>query len=521
MSRTNTYRWFARHEFLLAWRDLYAMLTANRPGRGKRVASVFAIILAGLHLLAWAVLLPVLYSDVRPDLPTLVMVSGFLFLPVSLMASQAMESITRAFYTRSDLELILASPAPATRLFVVRMFAISIATTSLTLIVSAPAFVVLSVFQHAGWLWGFPVIFSFGMLATSFAILLTMGLFTVIGPSRTRLVAQIVAAVVGAGFVIGIQLLAISSIGSISRFELLRSDLLLASAPPIDSWVWMAARGAMGDAASSLLLLLIATSVFGVTLALTARRYAGIVLRAASIDLNSGPVKQREIRFRKMSAAAMLRRKEWKLLLRDKWLLSQTLMQLFYLIPPAYMLWQGFGGGNSIAIVVVPVIVMASGQLAGGLAWLAISGEDAPELVTTAPVSAGQVIRAKVEAVLTGVGLIALPLVLLVGVISAKAALIAAVCITLSVVSATAIQLWFKGQAKRSNFRRRQTSSRMATMAEAFSSILWAGTAGLWVGGSAYAIILAAIVIAILAFTWWMSPARQETSRSEFATVSG
>ena len=222
-----------------------------------------------------------------------------------------------------------------------------------------------------------------------------------------------------------------------------------------------------------------------------------------------------------MRAAARLRRKEWKLLLRDKWLLSQTLMQLFYLIPPAYMLWQGFGGGNSIAIVVVPVIVMASGQLAGGLAWLAISGEDAPELVTTAPVSAGQVIRAKVEAVLTGVGLIALPLVLLVGVISTKAALIAAVCITLSVVSATAIQLWFKGQAKRSNFRRRQTSSRMATMAEAFSSILWAGTAGLWVGGSAYAIILAAIVIAILAFTWWMSPARQETPRSEFATVSG
>jgi ABC-2 type transport system permease protein len=358
------------------------------------------------------------------------------------------------------------------------------------------------------------------MLATSFAILLTMGLFTLMGPSRTRLAAQIVAAVVGAGFVIGIQLVAISSIGSISRFELLRSELILASAPAIDSWVWIAARGAMGDAASSLLLLLMASGVFAATLSLTARHYAGIVLRAASIDLNSGPVKQREIKFRKMSAAAMLRRKEWKLLLRDKWLLSQTLMQLFYLIPPAYMLWEGFGDGNSIAIVVVPVIVMASGQLAGGLAWLAISGEDAPELVTTAPVSARQVIRAKVEAVLTGVGLISLPLVLLVGIISAKASMVAAVCITLSVVSATAIQLWFRAQAKRSNFRRRQTSSRMATMAEAFSSILWAGTAGLWVAGSVFGFILAAMVITILAFTWWMSPARQETLRPHSAPVT-
>jgi ABC-2 type transport system permease protein len=195
-------------------------------------------------------------------------------------------------------------------------------------------------------------------------------------------------------------------------------------------------------------------------------------------------------------------------------------MQLFYLLPPAYMLWEGFGDGNSIAIVVVPVIVMASGQLAGGLAWLAISGEDAPELVTTAPVSARQVIRAKVEAVLTGVGLISLPLVLLVGIISAKASMVAAVCITLSVVSATAIQLWFRAQAKRSNFRRRQTSSRMATMAEAFSSILWAGTAGLWVAGSVFGFILAAMVITILAFTWWMSPARQETLRPHSAPVT-
>ena len=39
----------------------------------------------------------------------------------------------------------------------------------------------------------------------------------------------------------------------------------------------------------------------------------------------------------------MLRRKEWTLLLRDPWLVSQTLMQLLYLLPPALMLWQAFG----------------------------------------------------------------------------------------------------------------------------------------------------------------------------------
>ena len=122
--------------------------------------------------------------------------------------------------------------------------------------------------------------------------------------------------------------------------------------------------------------------------------------------------------------------------------------------------------------------------------------------------------RAKVEAVLTGVGFVAAPLIVLTAFMSVQAAWIAAICIMASVVSATAIQLWFKAQAKRTNFRRRQTSSRMATMAEAFSSILWAGTAGLWIAGSVFAIGLGAMVMLILGLTWWMSPARQPQMRA-------
>ncbi|MGB7287735.1 MAG: permease [Salaquimonas sp.] len=509
MSHSASYRWFARHELTLAWRDLYAMLSGNRPGRGKRILAVFAIICAGLHLLAWAALNQVVEGGIGQEIPTLMMVSGFLLLPVSLMASQAMESITRAFYTRSDLELILASPAPSTKLFAIRMLAIALATTSLTLLVTAPAINVLAVMDHGGWLFAYPVIFAFGMIATSFAILLTMGLFTFIGPSKTRLIAQIVAAIVGAGFVIGIQLVAIISIGSISRFQLLQSDFLLDRAPEAESWFWIPALGAMGNGTSAISLLVFAALLLFGTLVLTAGKYGQIVLKAASIDMASGPTKQRKVTFKKMSAAAMLRRKEWKLLLRDKWLMSQTLMQLLYLIPPAFMLWHSFGQGSSMAIVVIPVIVMASGQLAGGLSWLAISGEDAPELVTTAPVSSAQVIRAKVEAILISVGVIVAPLIAFTALISLQTAMIAAVCVSASVLSATAIQLWFKAQAKRSNFRRRQTSSRMATMAEAFSSILWAGTAGIWIAGSPIALAIAALVLAILAFTWWMSPARQ------------
>src|SRR4030095_13574360 len=91
-------------------------------------------------------------------------------------------------------------------------------------------------------------------------------------------------------------------------------------------------------------------------------------------------------RFRRVSPAAALRRKEWTLLRRDPWLLSQTLMQILYLVPPALFLWISYGQTAGTYVVVIPVIVMAAGQLAGGLSWLAISGEDAHDLVVTAPV---------------------------------------------------------------------------------------------------------------------------------------
>ena len=71
------------------------------------------------------------------------------------------------------------------------------------------------------------------------------------------------------------------------------------------------------------------------------------------------------------------------------------------------------------------------------------------------------------------------PLVAALAFASPLQAAVTAPASSLPPISATAIQLWFRVQAKRSQFRRRQTSSRIATFAEAFSSIGWAATAAL------------------------------------------
>src|SRR2546428_1320974 len=56
--------------------------------------------------------------------------------------------------------------------------------------------------------------------------------------------------------------------------------------------------------------------------------------------------------------------------------LSQTLMQLLYLLPPAYLLSRSFYDGGGASALLVPVLIMAAGQLGGGLAWLAVRSEE-------------------------------------------------------------------------------------------------------------------------------------------------
>ena len=69
------------------------------------------------------------------------------------------------------------------------------------------------------WLGAYGVIVAMGAAAAALAVALTVALFRVIGPKRTRLVAQILAAVIGAAFVIGLQVAAILSYGTLSRSE--------------------------------------------------------------------------------------------------------------------------------------------------------------------------------------------------------------------------------------------------------------------------------------------------------------
>ena len=92
-------------------------------------------------------------------------------------------------------------------------------------------------------------------------------------------------------------------------------------------------------------------------------------------------------------------------------------------------------------------------------------------------------------------------------------ALVCGIGIAVAAASATQIQLWFRAQAKRSHFRRRQISSRVATFAEAFSSITWAGTAALAAAGTWLVVPTGLIAVGILFGAWLLSPPGDERNR--------
>ena len=499
MSRPGSIRWLVGHELRLAWRDWLSMVTAGKRRRLSTAVTVLVFIGLVLHLPAWAIVARFAEDGINPDKASLVSVSLIVLLYISLLLSQALESVTRSLYSRGDLDLVLSSPVSPRRLFSVRIAVNAGLIAMVAVVISTPFVDVLTLAGGPRWLAAFGVAIGLGVAAAGLAVAITIGLFRVLGARRTRLVAQVFAALIGAGFAIGIQVFAIIYYGTMVRPAMVLAQNLITTLPGVDSPLWWPARAIMGDWAALAGVLVICFLILAAVMAAFAPRLGEHSIAATDLAAPRGRHHARPRGFALRSPAAALRRKEWLLLRRDPWLASQTLTQLFYLVPPALLLMRNFGDATGALVVVVMVLTTVGGQLGGALAWLAISGEDAPDLMMTAPVQPLAITRAKVEAVMSAVLMVLAPFLLVLAGLSPHHAIVAAFGIVIAAASTIRIQLWFRAQAKRSNFRRRHTSSRIATFAEALTSFSWAAATGLAAAGTlTLAAISATIALLIL-----------------------
>ncbi len=302
-------------------------MTAGGRTRTRNAFIALIIFAACMHGFAYWVVAGYADAGIDSDPTTLIAITTTLLLSWSLLLSQAMESVTRAFYARADLDLILTSPVSARKVFAVRMGRIAAAAVAVAGCWRRRS----STCWHCGgarWLAAFGVVAAMGALATAAALALTIALFRLVGPRRTRLIAQIVAAIIGAAFVIGLQVMAIFSGGTLSRAAALQSEWMLTHAPNMTSLIWWPARAVLGDVAALAAIVLVSIALLGGSIALFSARFGDHAMAAASVG--SARVRQRRgsLAFRPRLPQRVLRQKEWTLLLRDPWLISQTLMQI-------------------------------------------------------------------------------------------------------------------------------------------------------------------------------------------------
>ena len=240
-----------------------------------------------MHAVAYVTLPRYVDLAIPPDRRVLAVIGGTLVLYGSLMLSQAMESVTRAFYARGDLDLVLSSPASARRLFAVRIGAMAVSIMAMALFLAAPVINVLAWRGGAHWLAAYGVMAAMAMV---FRWPFRRSPRSCCSPrdrpvwKRTRSVAQVIAAVVGASFVIGVPFFAIASIGTLSRMEVFTSDIVVTHVPGSDSVMWLPAYATTGNGPDLVIIMVAGIILLAGAIRFCAPRFGTLALATAAIS---------------------------------------------------------------------------------------------------------------------------------------------------------------------------------------------------------------------------------------------
>lgn len=410
------------------------------------------------------------------------------------LTSQALTNATRSLYSRGDLDLLLVSPVPGGRILAARAFSICLEAVGAVALFVAPVANMCLWLGGPRWLSLYATLLGAGLLATALGLALAMGLFGLVGPRRTRIVAQALAMVIGGGFALGLHAINLAPSGFTA------SIMSGIETPTPGGWLdpagalWLPVRAASGDVWSLALWIAFGAAAFGaVSVALGARfRQASALASAAGSEAPRAAA----VRSRRLfhgGVGANLRRKEWLSLLRDPWLLSQIAMQTVYTLPIVLVLWRSQTVGGNLAFALGPALVVVASQFAASLAWLAVSSEDAPEFLATAPVAARTVTINKMLAVAT-------PLVILLGPVALAIAFHApwdgafiALIACCAGASTALLNVWHPSPAPRAALMRRHAQSKIIAVVEHFLSLLWAVTLTLMLMETVWAALPAAL----------------------------
>ena len=475
------------HELRLSWRAVLA-----RSGGGMQGLVIVSLVIGGLAIFVGAPLGFAL-RHYQPPISrlTIILTDLGLLAVASLMVSQTLSSATESLYQRGDLDLLFTAPIPPRKTLAARFMALAVTVFLTFALMATPLLVPIAIIGHPTWLAFYLVLASTALGAAAIGLALSTFLFRLIGARRTRAVAQFLAAIIGAAFFLVSQVNTFFGKHQAHGIWAQAKALAMDESFHLPQGADIPLRAMLGQPLVLLGYTLAAIVLFFGISSWLGARFAADAATASGADTANAPNRARAARW-ETSAFRATFRKEVRLLWRDAALVSNVLLRTLYVIPLAIIVIRSARGVDGLALAAgAGGLAFMAGQVAGTLAWITVSAEEAHDLLAGSPTSQGVFRRAKLAAAYLPLLVFLAPLLgYLIWVAPLAGTFALAGCVA-SAITCGLINIWYQKPSKRKDFRRRKGSSWFATLAEA----------------SVAALIGLATTFAALGFVWAAIPA--------------
>lgn len=508
--RAGSLPWLVRHELRVRWREF------------KGETSTSTLLLAGgailvvVHVLLWFVargLSGVLTHPLPPEAVYAAALVLLVLFPFGVAAG--INHAVVALFDRGDLDLLGSSPLSSRTVFASRVLAVAVGVfvgLGLFVLPLASLGLLLGLPQLLGVV---PMLVALALLCASLGMLITLLLVRLLGPRRARTAAQVLAALAGLLLFLASQVPGV--LADRVDWQALFSQVavyfeqggLLAT----DSLLWLPARVLLLDPLGTLVALAGSLLVAWATVGTLHRAFARGVGLSEGRAAGAGSTRRADagrdrvpaaVRFRSRGQLGTLLMKEWKLILRDPFLISQVLLQAVYFLPAIYFVFFADSsglGGLDLGPAFAAILVVLSGMVTLGLARIAFVGEEAADLLAVSPVSDRLIRRGKMLAALVPVLALATPLGVGVALGNPVAGLLGTLGTAASCFAITLLRAWNPATTKRRDlFKNKGFGDPVMTVLEALVPMAMAAAVYLLATGSVYGLGLvgvAALVVAL------------------------
>lgn len=467
--------WLVLHELRVA-------LRARARGRGTVLAAIVLVAYFGLGLLAAVALRRV---ELAPGAALLTAALAATIVITSFMTTQATLASQRTLFDGGDLDLLLSAPIAPRTVVLAKLTAIAASVVLTFAALILPMVLPAALLGHPELLGVPALLVAMALVSACLGLAITLGVVRLAGPRAARTVGQIVAALLAGAIFLVSQVIAqhpsARRSGGLTVYEWFSAHHV--GAGGIGA---LPGRAALGDPLAILALLGGALALFALAgYALDRGFLRSYQSGGVRLSPRAGRASSRAIaRHFRAGLFATMFAKEWRLLARDPALAFQIVLRLIYLAP-LVLVALGRDNGPPVAPTLAFISVVAAGQVVGSLAWIVISAEDAPDLLTVAPVTRSQAERAKLASALAMAAPIALVVPAAIAPLSPAGALVTLAFTLFGGAMAGLIELRWQKPMNRSAFLRRRSGSLLTGLL----TFLVTGLAGLAAGAIVWLLI--------------------------------